>query len=254
MELPAMASSSNLFAVHQSLPSQHDRFSQSSSRSNSKTGFQTPPRSSSQLNFMAEPQEAPSIYTFQSLADISRQKTSRPLTARSEVNALHTSSISSRLDRLQTSVNDLSPLPQPTFLTPARDSDIQKCVEGEPLMVAKNPYLQRDQPSRNSILPQKRSHQVFQEPEDQITEPSSQPMNSRPIKIAGSKTHETLGSQPGRVLINPDVDLEAYAAQPRTQRLESLDDWILAKINDESFLRLLEDMQQAWRRIGLNRY
>jgi hypothetical protein len=252
-ELTAMASSSSQYASHQSLPTQHDRFSQNSARVISNKDFQTPPHSSSQLQFVAEPQDAPSRYDIPSLADVSRLRNTRPLTAPSEVNTFHGPSISSKLDQLQTSVNDLSPLPQPTFLTPTRSSDTPKNIQRRPPLVAENPYLQRPQSSRDSVLPQKRSHRAFRESENRLIE-QSPPIAPQPMRLSRSNTQRTMSSQLGPARIDPDADLEAYAALPHTQRSESLDNWILAKLNDESFLQLLEDMQQAWRRIGLNRY
>lgn len=46
-------------------------------------------------------------------------------------------------------------------------------------------------------------------------------------------------------------NLAAYAAQPREERMAIIDDLICECLGDESFVKLLEDVEQSWRRIGL---
>ena len=46
-------------------------------------------------------------------------------------------------------------------------------------------------------------------------------------------------------------NLAAYAAQPREERMAIIDDMICECLGDESFVKLLEDVDQSWRRIGL---
>lgn len=48
-----------------------------------------------------------------------------------------------------------------------------------------------------------------------------------------------------------DLNLAAYAAQPREERMTIIDDMICECLEDENFMKLLEDVDQSWRRIGL---
>lgn len=45
--------------------------------------------------------------------------------------------------------------------------------------------------------------------------------------------------------------LAAYAAQTEDERLEALDNMICDYLDDENFVKLVEDMDKSWRRIGL---
>lgn len=45
--------------------------------------------------------------------------------------------------------------------------------------------------------------------------------------------------------------LAAYAAQPEDERLVALDSMICDYLDDENFVKLVEDMDKTWRRIGL---
>lgn len=46
-------------------------------------------------------------------------------------------------------------------------------------------------------------------------------------------------------------NLAAYAGKPREERMAIIDDMICECLEDENFLKLLEDVEQSWRRIGL---
>ncbi len=48
-----------------------------------------------------------------------------------------------------------------------------------------------------------------------------------------------------------DGGLDSYAAQPREERMAILDDMICDCLKDENFIKLVEDVDQSWRRIGL---
>lgn len=55
-----------------------------------------------------------------------------------------------------------------------------------------------------------------------------------------------------RDLIARDIsNLAAYALQPREERMAIIDDMICECLGDENFVKLLEDVDQSWRRIGL---
>lgn len=45
--------------------------------------------------------------------------------------------------------------------------------------------------------------------------------------------------------------LAAFAAQPEEERLKVLDGMICEYLEDENFVKLVEDVQMTWRRIGL---
>ncbi|KAL8754729.1 MAG: hypothetical protein Q9184_005022 [Pyrenodesmia sp. 2 TL-2023] len=54
--------------------------------------------------------------------------------------------------------------------------------------------------------------------------------------------------------IKPSTDKEqlaAYVAQPEQERLAALDSMICDYLDDENFVKLVEDMDKSWRRIGL---
>ncbi|KAL8905081.1 MAG: hypothetical protein Q9207_002855 [Kuettlingeria erythrocarpa] len=54
--------------------------------------------------------------------------------------------------------------------------------------------------------------------------------------------------------IKPSTDKEqlaAYVAQPEKERLAALDNMICDYLDDENFVKLVEDMDKSWRRIGL---
>ncbi len=46
-------------------------------------------------------------------------------------------------------------------------------------------------------------------------------------------------------------NLAAYAAQPEETRLGVIDDMIVECLGDENFIKLVEDVDKSWRRIGL---
>lgn len=46
-------------------------------------------------------------------------------------------------------------------------------------------------------------------------------------------------------------NLAAYAGKPRGERMAIIDDMICECLGDENFVKLLEDVDQSWRRIGL---
>lgn len=55
-----------------------------------------------------------------------------------------------------------------------------------------------------------------------------------------------------REIIAGDINnLAAYAVQPREERMAIIDNMICECLGDENFVRLLEDVDQSWRRIGL---
>ncbi|KAL8925315.1 MAG: hypothetical protein Q9208_003605 [Pyrenodesmia sp. 3 TL-2023] len=54
--------------------------------------------------------------------------------------------------------------------------------------------------------------------------------------------------------VKPSTDKEqlaAYVAQPEPERLAALDSMICDYLDDENFVKLVEDMDKSWRRIGL---
>ena len=46
-------------------------------------------------------------------------------------------------------------------------------------------------------------------------------------------------------------DLTAYAAQSKEERLAVIDEMICECLEDENFGKLVEDVDESWRRIGL---
>lgn len=49
----------------------------------------------------------------------------------------------------------------------------------------------------------------------------------------------------------PAENLAAYAAQPEETRLTVIDDMIVGCLGDENFIKLVEDVDKSWKRIGL---
>lgn len=45
--------------------------------------------------------------------------------------------------------------------------------------------------------------------------------------------------------------LAAYAAQPESERLAALDEMICDCLEDENFVKLCEDVEKSWKRVGL---
>lgn len=66
------------------------------------------------------------------------------------------------------------------------------------------------------------------------------------------REYQDLPAPKPREIIAGDINnLAAYAVQPREERMAIIDDMICECLGDENFLRLLEDVDQSWRRIGL---
>lgn len=66
------------------------------------------------------------------------------------------------------------------------------------------------------------------------------------------REYQDLPAPKPRELIAGDINnLAAYAVQPREERMAIIDDMICECLGDENFVKLLEDVDQSWRRIGL---
>lgn len=66
------------------------------------------------------------------------------------------------------------------------------------------------------------------------------------------REYQDLPAPKPRDLIAGDINnLAAYALQPREERMAIIDDMICECLGDEKFVKLLEDVDQSWRRIGL---
>lgn len=66
------------------------------------------------------------------------------------------------------------------------------------------------------------------------------------------REYQDLPAPKPRDLIAGDINnLSAYALQPREERMAIIDDMICECLGDENFVKLLEDVDHSWRRIGL---
>lgn len=66
------------------------------------------------------------------------------------------------------------------------------------------------------------------------------------------REYQDLPAPKPRDLIAGDINnLAAYAVQPREERMAIIDDMICECLGDENFVKLMEDVDQSWRRIGL---
>lgn len=65
------------------------------------------------------------------------------------------------------------------------------------------------------------------------------------------REYQDLPAPKPRDLIAGNNNLAAYAVQPREERMAIIDDMICECLGDENFVKLLEDVDQSWRRIGL---
>lgn len=66
------------------------------------------------------------------------------------------------------------------------------------------------------------------------------------------REYQDLPAPKPRDLVAANINnLAAYAVQPREERMAIIDDMICECLGDENFIKLLEDVDQSWRRIGL---
>lgn len=63
---------------------------------------------------------------------------------------------------------------------------------------------------------------------------------------------ETLSSATTSPISSSDLaaDLSAYTATPTPERMAAIESWVCAQLEDEGFLKLCEDVENVWRRIG----
>lgn len=57
--------------------------------------------------------------------------------------------------------------------------------------------------------------------------------------------------KPRDLIAGNTSNLAAYVAQPQEERMAIIDDMICECLGDDNFVKLLEDVDQSWRRIGL---
>lgn len=65
------------------------------------------------------------------------------------------------------------------------------------------------------------------------------------------REYQDLPAPKPRDLIAGGNNLAAYAVQPREERMAIVDNMICECLGDENFVKLLDDVDQSWRRIGL---
>ena len=106
-------------------------------------------------------------------------------------------------------------------------------------------------PTRSSP-PKQSSTSTREEPSRKLFGDDIAPAEFMTRLDAWVREYQDLPAPKPRDLVAANINnLAAYAVQPREERMAIIDDMICECLGDENFIKLLEDVDQSWRRIGL---